>query len=379
MSPVSDEVKPGVKLIGNLPARLWSIDLAEWQNRAWRKIGTANISDDGQLLVGIDWIFAPALADAILSSPGAVLIVKDEALGQERIAAIHRLAGDTDATIAQQVNAIDPDWSALKAAGYRPGYLDDFVGAYDKVLRKREAPYALSLLTTSPKDVEKRLFKGSYKGVTDLVTKYAWPVPALHATRLCASLGLSPNMVTTASLALVIVAFYSFWIGAWMPGILAGWAMTFLDTVDGKLARTTMTYSNWGNVYDHGIDLIHPPFWYWAIYVGLVASGYEHSLLLPALITIMVGYVAGRVIEGIFLGLFGFHIHVWRPVDAFMREITARRNPNLLIFMIAVMFGQAGLGFLLVAAWTIISTLFHLGRLLIALAGRQSVKSWMDV
>ena len=38
--------------------------------------------------------------------------------------------------------------------------------------------------------------------------------------------------------------------------------MTFLDTVDGKLARTTLTSSKWGDIFDHGIDLVHPPFWY---------------------------------------------------------------------------------------------------------------------
>ena len=40
--------------------------------------------------------------------------------------------------------------------------------------------------------------------------------------------------------------------------------MTFLDTVDGKLARVTLTSSPFGNVLDHSLDLIHPPFWYWA-------------------------------------------------------------------------------------------------------------------
>jgi len=70
--------------------------------------------------------------------------------------------------------------------------------------------------------------------------------------------------------------------------------MTFLDTVDGKLARTTMTYSSWGNVYDHGIDLIHPPFWYWAWFIGL---GGTYSLADPlwiALLAVWVGYVVDR-------------------------------------------------------------------------------------
>ena len=154
--------------------------------------------------------------------------------------------------------------------------------------------------------------------------------------------------------------------------------MTFLDTVDGKLARTTMTYSAWGNIYDHGIDLIHPPFWYWAMYTGLLANGVSHPWLFPALIVILVGYVLGRVTEGIFMRRYGFHIHVWRPVDAFMREITARRNPNLLIFMICTLFGAPLWGVILVAAWTLICVPFHMVRLAQAFVAKAPITSFMD-
>src|SRR3546814_10469962 len=94
------------------------------------------------------------------------------------------------------------------------------------------------------------MFMGTYKGATDLVTKWVWPWPAFHATKLCARLGITPNQVTFASLLLVIAAFYWFWHGNWWPGLLAAWGMTFLDTVDGKLARITLKSSKLGNVFD---------------------------------------------------------------------------------------------------------------------------------
>lgn len=378
---MSNEVQaqtPGIQLVGDLPVKMWGLSIAEWQARAWKKAGAAVVDENAQLALGIDWVLSPALAKYIAATAGAALIVKDEALGQERVAAFHVPAGANSPELIQWINAINPDWDALRAAGFTPGYMDDFVGDYDKALRKREAPYAISLMTTTPDKIESRLFKGSYKGVTDIVTKYAWPMPALHVTRLCANLKITPNMVTTLSLCLVLVAMYCFWIGAWWPGIIAGWAMTFLDTVDGKLARTTMTYSAWGNIYDHGIDLIHPPFWYWAMWVGLLATGAQHPYLCGALVVILVGYVLGRVAEGIFMRRFGFHIHVWRPVDAFMREITARRNPNLLIFMIATLFGAPEIGFLLIAVWTLICVPFHFIRLVQAEMHTSPVVSFMD-
>jgi phosphatidylglycerophosphate synthase len=47
--------------------------------------------------------------------------------------------------------------------------------------------------------------------------------------------------------------------------------MTLLDTVDGKLARVTVASSKFGHVLDHGVDIVHPPFWYLAWGLGLGA------------------------------------------------------------------------------------------------------------
>ena len=85
-------------------------------------------------------------------------------------------------------------------------------------------------------------------------------------------------------------------------GLALGWVMTFLDTVDGKLARVTVTSTKWGNIFDHGIDLIHPPLWYLAWGLGLLSYSplmFEITLELTCLV-IVIGYIFGRVVEGIF-------------------------------------------------------------------------------
>ena len=57
------------------------------------------------------------------------------------------------------------------------------------------------------------------------------------------------------------------------------------------------------------------------------------------------GYVAQRLIEGIFMRRFGkMHIHVWRPIDSKFRLITARRNPNMVILVVALLFGRPDVG-----------------------------------
>lgn len=368
-----------VRLIGEISSRIWGLPLGEWQDRAWRKAGAAGIDNtDGRLLLGAEWILSPSLQRNLLARPGAALLAASR--GGERLAALHLPEGADHQAFMPLMQAEFVQRTDLDVLGLVTGGIDDFSDAYNKNLRKRETPYALSMQAEKVSEIEHVLFRGSYKGVTDLVTKYAWPWPAFHVTRLCAFLRISPNMVTTASLAFVILAFWLFWNGQWASGLIAGWFMTFLDTVDGKLARTTMTYSRWGDLYDHGIDLIHPPFWYWAMFAGVSAypDGPSADLLAGSLAVILSFYVLNRLEEREFIRRFGFHIHVWRPVDSFMREITARRNPNMLIFTIAVIAGQPGWGLVVIAAWTFICLVFHGVRLLQAIQQDTRPVSWLE-
>jgi phosphatidylglycerophosphate synthase len=171
--------------------------------------------------------------------------------------------------------------------------------------------------------------------------------------------------------------------GEFALGLVSGWLMCFLDTVDGKLARVTLKSSKWGNLYDHGIDLIHPPFWYWAWAAGVIASGglsgAAESVVWTAFWTIFAGYVTGRLIEGYFVRRFKIEIHIWRPIDYWFRHITSRRNPNLVMLTVAALFGAPAAGLFAVAAWTALSVAFHAVRLAMAefSAPEGALKSWL--
>ena len=56
---------------------------------------------------------------------------------------------------------------------------------------------------------------------------------------------------------------------------------------------------------------------------------------------VVVGYVAGRLLEGLFLLAFKMESHCWRPVDSLFRTITARRNPNLIFLSVGAIAGRA--------------------------------------
>ena len=71
------------------------------------------------------------------------------------------------------------------------------------------------------------------------------------------------------------------------------------------------------------------------------------------MIAILGGYVLQRVMEGIAIKWLGLEIHIWRPIDTLFRQITARRNPNLVILTVSVLFGRPDIGLIAVAVWTV--------------------------
>lgn len=296
------------------------------------------------------------------SAPGTILI--DDA---GHVAGLHRGPGVDASIFAQGLQAGQEGKSGA-----------DLAGRYDKKLRKRTDPMVVE--ATDGHAVEQALFNASYKGVTDVVTKHLWPVPALAATRWCARKKVTPNQVTWASAVLVGVAFWLFWIGALLPGLIVAYAMTFLDTVDGKLARVTLTSSRFGDWLDHGIDLIHPPFWWWAWAVGCAAVGDPLGDGGLTMGIIVAGYVLQRVEEGLFLWRFGIEMHVWRRFDSVFRQVTARRNPNLVILTVATALGAPREGLIAVAAWVAVCLLIHLVRIAQAFAASRHgpITSWLE-
>ncbi|MPZ09809.1 MAG: CDP-alcohol phosphatidyltransferase family protein [Kiloniellaceae bacterium] len=370
-------------ILGGDSPEVWGDSAADRLRRVLARAGVADFVEPDALsaltgpvvLLRADAAIDAPLLQALLKTPGTVLLSNGDPAGLPL--AVHAPAGLAGAA----AEVLRPGNAAALPGGFRAVTAADLGASYWQALRKREEPYALVVRPEALKRIEWRMFMGTYKGATDLVTKWLWPRPAFHATKLCARFGITPNQVTALSLLLVIAAFYWFWEGNWMAGLLAAWGMTFLDTVDGKLARITLTSSKLGNVFDHGIDLIHPPFWYWAWAVGLQQSGHtlDETDLILMLAVIVAGYVLQRIVEGIAIWRLGLEIHVWRPVDTWFRLVTARRNPNLLLLTLFTAVARPDLGFAAVAVWTALCLLLHVFQLLqgLAAARRGKLRSWM--
>ncbi|HET7410008.1 MAG TPA: CDP-alcohol phosphatidyltransferase family protein [Paracoccaceae bacterium] len=315
-----------------------------------------------------------------------ILLSGDCAFGNSVLTALAEAApgtllADNRGRLAAARGPVDAGTAAAIAEGRKaPGGAltgTELAGRYDAKLRKRADPMVMRLDDRAA--AERALYGASYKGVTDVVTKYVWPEPALIVTRWCAAAGITPNQVTFTGAALMAVAFWLFWNGHFGIGLAAAWAMTFLDTVDGKLARVTLNSSKFGDVLDHGIDLVHPPFWYWAWAVGCAAVGLplEHmGLVIGAIVG---GYVLQRGEEAIFVARWGMHIHVWQRFDSLFRLVTARRNPNLVILTVFAALNAPRAGLIAVAVWTVLCLVIHAVRIVQAFAAarRGPIVSWL--
>ena len=364
-----------VQIIGDSQTEIWGMTGRARLARMLDRINGVTIITDGSglpagapvIFLRGDYIFDARVLRAVFGMDGEFLL-------QRR---------DDHTAVAIRTTGYDAD--IFNHDSY-PGELaritvDDLVNPYDDQLKKYDPAKVWRIMPGNRDLLEQELFSGSYKGVTDLVTKWVWPRPAKWATRFCTRLGLKPNHVTLFSLVLAILAGYAFWEGKFVSGLLLGWFMTFLDTVDGKLARVTLTSSRFGDLLDHGLDLIHPPLWYIAWGVGL--SAYSLPLALEPLMVIMLAaYVGGRLCEGVFEHYIAtFSIFMWRPVDSLTRLVTARRNPNLLILTAALLAGRPDAGLLLVVTWHVLSTLFLLVRLGMARKAKQdqdTLVSWLS-
>jgi phosphatidylglycerophosphate synthase len=338
------------RLFGMKPAERLSRQASDLGNRHLVAHACAVLSDDT-----VAW-----LAD----HPGTVI---SSAAGRP----LATVVGETQLMEAEQ--AIRGDGGLLLTSA-------DAIGpVYIRKLRRTLEPLALALGEQPKSAVERKLFASVYKGVTDVVTKYAWPEPALWLTRGAAAAGLSPNAVTVVGLVLTFVAGWQFYVGNLASAMVAAWLMTLLDTVDGKLARVTLTSTDFGNRLDHGNDLIHPPLWWLCLAHGIGLAEPGHAWIWPSCWVILGTYVIGRFLEKGFKARFGINPFMWKQFDSRFRMIISRRNIILLIMTVGLAAGLPAEAFVLCALWSVISILVQGGRFVQAISHsrREPIRAWL--
>jgi len=368
-----------VNLVGEAQVPLWGLSSQERLARQVKQIGNAQwiadlneLPDEAEvLLIRGDYVTEVRTLERLLELTNTVL--RHPSSGNPALAIV-------SAPKAPQALALLRGEDVAPCEGLvtiEPAALGDF----DERLRRAAPPMLEPITSDNQTRLEDRLFGSAYKGITDLVTKWLWPRPVKQVVHRLAELRVTPNAVTTVGLGLMLLAGWLFLQGQFAFGLVIAWLMTFLDSVDGKLARVTVQSSRLGHVLDHGMDIVHPPFWYvaWGMALGNFQGVYGLDRV-DLYWVIFVGYILGRLVEGIFHLLGDCEVFTWRPFDAYFRLVTARRNTCLLILTAAVAVGRPEWGFVGVAAWTAITTLVLVARLAQALIARVNsgpLQSWL--
>ena len=355
-----------LNLIGQNSSRIWGMSNGERIRRIARAEGVRedNFAPTASVHVNLEYAFDPMWLRHLAAAPNTVL----------------NHGGNL--VIANLAPGMSPNPEDYDERVRTIEYLERPL-IYNRQLRKLDCPFVERLSDQTRQDIERRCYFGAYKGITDLLTKYLWPELAFHLTRLAAHLGMTPNLVTSIGAVLCLASTILFANGLYWTGMLSAFGFMVLDTVDGKLARCTITSSRWGNLFDHGIDLIHPPFWwyFWGVGLSTVGLALSAAAFQNVMATIVVGYVLQRLTEGVFIRAFKIDIHTWRSFDSNFRLITARRNPNMVLLFLSMLLARPDLGLIWVAWWTAICCAVHAVRLLQAFWIRSrgtAITSWME-
>lgn len=288
-------------------------------------------------------------------SPRAVALPEGARLALARVEDLAVAAGATD---------VDAVVDGLRAAGRVADFDAQGLPGFVVNLRREVPAYGYRLTDlTARAACARAMFRANYKGSTDFLTKWVYPPLVWRLTRWAGDARLHPTWVTIAGIVLAFAAVPLFATGAWVPGLACAYAMSVLDSVDGKLARLTLTNSPLGNLLDHGLDIVHPPLWYFAWAWALSDQGAASAIVLAG-VWLCVVYVLDRLILMVAKARFKRGLHAMTPLDGAVRTVIARRNVNLVIMTVGLALGHGVAAFVVVLAWHVLTALWHGARTL---------------
>jgi phosphatidylglycerophosphate synthase len=267
---------------------------------------------------------------------------------------------------------------ALVASGARRtdiAGLDRYAAA-----RRREVPFVWELVATAEDEARAThaLLASAQKGCLDWPARFLHPPVENALTRLLLDTRVTPNMVTVATGVIGAAAAVAFATGWLWTGLLLALLIGPLDGVDGKLARTRVEYSRWGDL-EHVLDKVVEYLWYLCLAGWFaVGEGREGAWPIAALIIL---FALAEAAQGEFYRRFtGNQLDDAGPLERRFRVFAGRRNT---FFWTLVPFGALALwypGFVALAAYAVVTFFVAQWRFFVRLGeyGR-GVSSQIDV
>ncbi len=222
--------------------------------------------------------------------------------------------------------------------------------------RRRDVPLLWAYpARTGATAAERAILSAAQKGCLDWPARFLHPPVENALVRWLWPTSVTPNMVTLATGVLGLVAMALLAFGLFWPGLILILLIGPLDGVDGKLARTRIEFSRYGDL-EHVLDKVLEYGWFLAM--GLWFSQ-AHGLAFALL----------EAIQGEYFRRFaGRQLDDWGPFERHFRLVAGRRNT---FFWALVPFGLAGAwwwGFLFLLGYAALTFMIAEWRFLKALA-----------
>lgn len=235
--------------------------------------------------------------------------------------------------------------------------------------RRRQVPFVWSHVTSAAAGAAATdaLLAAAQKGCLDWPARFVHPPIENWLTRQLLPTPVTPNQVSLLVFLLGLGAVAAFAAGWLWVGLALVLLVGPLDGVDGKLARTRMQFSKWGDL-EHVGDKVTE----YLLYVALAWHfGAAWAWCLAAMI---IAFALAEAVQGEFFRRFtGRQLDDWGPVERRFRLVSGRRNTFFWSLVPFALFGAWEAGFVMIAAYAVLTFFFMQWRFFAAMAeyGKQ--------
>jgi len=351
----------------------------ERQVRQARLAGAARVIVIGGPMAGVEAVPTPAAAAALIGDDDLVLVLAPGLVADERIVAATVAAAPALATFPDRgVERVDADSLYAGVAVY-PGALvrrvvaglgewdfhstllraaaGDGIARVDLAgldlyapARRRTVPLTWTVPGTPPEAAAATttVIKAAQKGCLDWPARFIHPPIEDGLVRLLGPTPITPNMVTVFVALISLAAGIAFATGWLWTGLVLALVSGPLDGVDGKLARSRLEFSRWGDL-EHVLDKIAEYGWYLALAAHFAVTLGHGPWVVAALIIVV---ALAEALGGEFYRRFtGGQLDDAGDFERRFRLISGRRNTYFWTLIPFAAFGAWYAGFVMVAVY----------------------------
>jgi phosphatidylglycerophosphate synthase len=254
-----------------------------------------------------------------------------------------------------------PDWAQIRREA-EPVDLSG-VDTYSPERRRR-----VPLLWQRPEDAASArkaasaLLAAAQKGCLDWPARFVHPPIENAAVRLLWPTPVTPNMISVLAFLLGLYAAWCFATGALWTGLLIALAVGPIDGIDGKLARSRMEFSPWGDLEHVGDKIVE-----YAWFAGLAAAlGTGTAWALAALIVCTA--LAEALLGEFYRRLTGAQLDDAGPFERTYRLVSGRRNTFFWSLLPFAWFDAWHAGLVAIAVYAAVNFFIMLWRFFVRLA-----------